>query len=161
MGTGDINHRTRQESGEGSKWSRGFWVKGVREPKRNLEIQEASEQEFEEEKKAYTHKTTLRVPHQVPGPRSCLELVDSEAPARWVQWDWICPGCSLHPPARIWSQEGRLLSFDLCDCSNWCFILDTTASVPFSPTLNSAEGLESLSSVYIYRPPIKALAFLF
>ena len=63
----------------------------------------------------HTH-TTLRVSHQAPGPRSCLKLVDSEAPAHWVQWDWICPGYNLHPPVKTWSQKethSRILSFDL------------------------------------------------
>lgn len=41
-----INHKTRQESGEGSKLNRGFWVKRVRKPKGNSEIQEADEQIF-------------------------------------------------------------------------------------------------------------------
>lgn len=81
METGGASHKTRQKSDEGPKWT-GLWIKGIREPKENLEIQEAEKQEYEKkEKNPYTHKTTLRVPHQAPGPRSCLELVDSEAPA--------------------------------------------------------------------------------
>lgn len=57
------------------------WVKGASNRKEMYKLKEAVNSDLKGVGEAHTHKTTLRVPHQAPGPRSCLELVDSEAPA--------------------------------------------------------------------------------